>query len=133
MVASQIRFLADQQVFDRAGRGIDHRRGDAGGAMAGQDDAMHTAGLGAAQQRAQVLRVLHLVEQQQQRGLAARLGQRQGLVEAGVGIRPRGQGHALMVGPGGRASNCRRWAMTCWGRPWPRARISVRVSLAARP
>jgi hypothetical protein len=61
----------DPQMLGRARRGVDDRRRNLGGAAAGQHYAMHTHGLGRAQQRAHILGVLQMIKQQQQRRLLA--------------------------------------------------------------
>jgi hypothetical protein len=61
----------DAQVLGRARGGVDDGGRDLGGAAAGQHHPVRADDLGGAQQRADVLRVLQVVEQQQQRRLAA--------------------------------------------------------------
>ena len=56
-----------QQVLDGAGRGLDRRRGQRRLAMGREDDAVDARGLGAAQQRPDVLRVLERVEHEHER------------------------------------------------------------------
>ena len=79
-----------------AGRGAHRRRGDAAGAVLGDDHASRAGGAGGAQHRAQVLRVLDVVEEDDERVLLVSRGG-DDLVERHVGIAGDLQRHALVV------------------------------------
>ena len=72
---------AEQQVLDGAGRGLDRGRRERRLATGREDDAVDAGRLGAAQQRAHVLRVLERVEDQHERRLAALRGPGEDVVE----------------------------------------------------
>ena len=65
--SARLRTRAIAQVLDRAGRRLADRRRDLGRAALRQDDAGRARALGGAADRAEVLRVLDLVERDQQR------------------------------------------------------------------
>ena len=95
--AVEIGHLGHAQMLDCAGAGIAHGRGDARGAAIRDDDAVHPHGLGGADQRAQVLGVLQMVEDEQQRRFAGAFGRCQTLVQIDIRIIVAFQRHALAV------------------------------------
>ena len=70
-VAGEVRNHRDRQVLDRAGRRARDRGSDSRGPVRGDDDAACPRALGAANHRAKVARVGHLVEAREQRTFSA--------------------------------------------------------------
>ena len=90
-------------MLSGSGGGTDHRRGDACLLVLRQYRALHTCGLRGAQDRAEVLRILHAVEHDEQRhalGLGRRLHH---LLEGHVLVWASDGGHTLVVGTVHRA------------------------------
>src|SRR6266542_664682 len=79
--AGEVGDLGHGHVLERAGGGLHGRGGQRGAAVAGQDDPVAAGGLGAADQRAEVVRVLDAVEGQEERRLGAAERDGQQLVE----------------------------------------------------
>src|SRR5438270_14084304 len=67
--AREIRLLGDEQVFAGPGRAFDDGSVNLSRMMLGQDDAMHSYCLGAAEQRAKVVDILDSVKNEQKRSL----------------------------------------------------------------
>ena len=89
----EVAHARDPQVLDRAGRRLRDRRRDVRGAALADHDAVGPGALGRAADRAEVLRVLDLVERDDQRGGGAQEGGRR---------RRRGTGRPRRRRPGGR-------------------------------
>jgi len=62
----QVDDAGNAEVFGCSSAGLDGDRADGRGAALGEDNAVHASAVGYAEQRAQVLRVFHAVEGQQQ-------------------------------------------------------------------
>ena len=69
--AGEVVHRAEQQVLDGAGRRLDGGRRERRLAARREQDAVHAGRLGAAQERADVLRILERVEDEDERRLAA--------------------------------------------------------------
>ena len=69
--AGKVVHRAQQEMLDRAGRGLDRGRSQRRLAAGREDDAVHPGRLGAAQQRADILRILERIEHEDEWRLAA--------------------------------------------------------------
>ena len=87
-----------RHVFDRAGRRLCHGVAQRSRAPLGDHHAVRPGSLRAAQDRAEIVRVLHLVADQQKRRFVPRRRKRENVVERRVRVRRRERRHALMVG-----------------------------------
>ena len=96
--AVEVGDLGHGHALDRARAAVGHGRGNACGAAVGQDDTVDAHGLGGADQRAEVLRVLQVVEDEQQRRFACGFGARQQVVYLHIGIVAHFQRDALGMG-----------------------------------
>ena len=101
--AGQVVDRAEQQVLDRAGRGLDGRRAERRLAVRREQHAVDAGRLGAAQERADVVRVLERVEHEDERRLVALGGAGEDVVQAGELARLDDERDALVaVEPGER-------------------------------
>ena len=100
--AGQIVDRREQEVLGRARRCLDRRRREGCLAARREDDAMGTGCLGAPKERAQVLRVLERIEDQDERRLAALDGPGENLVDVGEAARRNGQGDPLVAVEAGK-------------------------------
>ena len=106
--AGQVVDRAQQQVFGGARRGLDRGRRQRRLAPGREDHAVDAGRLGAAEQRAEVLRILERVEDEHERRLAALRGAGEDVVERREPSRLDDQGDALVtVEAGDRRQRCR--------------------------
>src|SRR5947209_3951410 len=82
--AREVCLLRDEQVFAGSCRGFDDGSVDLGCTMLGQDDAMHSHRLCAAEQRAKVVDILDGVENEQKWGLVFAFGAGKNLLQVGI-------------------------------------------------
>ncbi len=87
--------LGHRHVLRRTCRRLRHRRIHSHGAALGNDDAIHTGGIGRAQNRAQVVRIFHAVEHDQERPLTTAFLQQ--VFDVGIFLRRSNCDHSLVV------------------------------------